>query len=134
MFFQIEDFRRLEKISREVKSITIIGGGFLGSELACALGRRGECVSPAVTGTEWQQPHIRNIFSVPSCSVFCTKETTHGCSVACAAKVFRVSPSSAAQQPLTTELGALQASVSCKVLPPSEKSHLFFVLNATLKL
>uniref|UniRef100_A0A8C3DSL8 Apoptosis-inducing factor 1, mitochondrial n=1 Tax=Corvus moneduloides TaxID=1196302 RepID=A0A8C3DSL8_CORMO len=37
---RIEDFRRLEKISREVKSITIIGGGFLGSELACALGRR----------------------------------------------------------------------------------------------
>lgn len=44
MFFQIEDFQRLEKISREVKSITIIGGGFLGSELACALGRRGERV------------------------------------------------------------------------------------------
>ncbi|NXJ53373.1 AIFM1 factor, partial [Spizaetus tyrannus] len=36
----IEDFKSLEKISREVKSITIIGGGFLGSELACALGRR----------------------------------------------------------------------------------------------
>lgn len=44
LFRKIEDFRRLEKISREVKSITIIGGGFLGSELACALGRRGECV------------------------------------------------------------------------------------------
>lgn len=41
-FLQIEDFRSLEKISREVKSITIIGGGFLGSELACALGRKGE--------------------------------------------------------------------------------------------
>lgn len=40
---QIEDFRSLEKISREVKSITVIGGGFLGSELACALGRKGEC-------------------------------------------------------------------------------------------
>lgn len=40
---QIDDFRSLEKISREVKSITIIGGGFLGSELACALGRKGEC-------------------------------------------------------------------------------------------
>lgn len=42
MILQIEDFRTLEKISREVKSITIIGGGFLGSELACALGRKGE--------------------------------------------------------------------------------------------
>ncbi|KFP33690.1 hypothetical protein N325_07576, partial [Colius striatus] len=38
--YLIEDFKSLEKISREVKSITIIGGGFLGSELACALGRR----------------------------------------------------------------------------------------------
>ena len=42
LFRKIEDFRTLEKISREVKSITIIGGGFLGSELACALGRKGE--------------------------------------------------------------------------------------------
>ncbi|XP_071613901.1 apoptosis-inducing factor 1, mitochondrial isoform X2 [Heliangelus exortis] len=40
LFRKIEDFKKLEKISREVKSITIIGGGFLGSELACALGRR----------------------------------------------------------------------------------------------
>lgn len=61
MFFQIDDFRRLEKISREVKSITIIGGGFLGSELACALGRRGECVSSVSLF------HIKNFFSVPSC-------------------------------------------------------------------
>ncbi|KAJ7310249.1 hypothetical protein JRQ81_007147 [Phrynocephalus forsythii] len=42
LFRKIEDFRALEKISREVKSITIIGGGFLGSELACALGRRAQ--------------------------------------------------------------------------------------------
>uniref|UniRef100_A0A8C1LU46 Apoptosis-inducing factor 1, mitochondrial n=1 Tax=Cyprinus carpio TaxID=7962 RepID=A0A8C1LU46_CYPCA len=40
LFRKIEDFRSLEKISGEVKSIIIIGGGFLGSELACALGRR----------------------------------------------------------------------------------------------
>ncbi|KAG7484213.1 hypothetical protein MATL_G00046930 [Megalops atlanticus] len=40
LFRKIEDFKSLEKISRDVKSITIIGGGFLGSELACALGRR----------------------------------------------------------------------------------------------
>uniref|UniRef100_F7BNB4 Apoptosis inducing factor mitochondria associated 1 n=1 Tax=Callithrix jacchus TaxID=9483 RepID=F7BNB4_CALJA len=40
LFRKIGDFRSLEKISREVKSITIIGGGFLGSELACALGRK----------------------------------------------------------------------------------------------
>ncbi|XP_041051652.1 apoptosis-inducing factor 1, mitochondrial isoform X1 [Carcharodon carcharias] len=40
LFRKIEDFRSLEKISRNVESIVIIGGGFLGSELACALGRR----------------------------------------------------------------------------------------------
>lgn len=42
LFRKIGDFRALEKISREVKSITIIGGGFLGSELACALGRKSQ--------------------------------------------------------------------------------------------
>ncbi|XP_039186865.1 apoptosis-inducing factor 1, mitochondrial [Crotalus tigris] len=42
LFRKIEDFRSLEKMSREVKSITIIGGGFLGSELACALGRKAQ--------------------------------------------------------------------------------------------
>ncbi|XP_053474218.1 apoptosis-inducing factor 1, mitochondrial isoform X2 [Ictalurus furcatus] len=40
LFRKIEDFKALEKVSRELKSIAIIGGGFLGSELACALGRR----------------------------------------------------------------------------------------------
>ncbi|XP_026184077.1 apoptosis-inducing factor 1, mitochondrial isoform X2 [Mastacembelus armatus] len=40
LFRKIEDFKSLDKASRNIKSITIIGGGFLGSELACALGRR----------------------------------------------------------------------------------------------
>ncbi|KAK5918586.1 hypothetical protein CgunFtcFv8_003336 [Champsocephalus gunnari] len=40
LFRKIGDFKELDKVSRNVKSITIIGGGFLGSELACALGRR----------------------------------------------------------------------------------------------
>nr|XP_033801061.1 apoptosis-inducing factor 1, mitochondrial isoform X3 [Geotrypetes seraphini] len=42
LFRRIEDFKSLDKISKNVKSITIIGGGFLGSELACALGRRAQ--------------------------------------------------------------------------------------------
>ncbi|KAM9788194.1 apoptosis-inducing factor 1, mitochondrial [Neosynchiropus ocellatus] len=40
LFRKIEDFKLLDKVSRNIQSITIIGGGFLGSELACALGRR----------------------------------------------------------------------------------------------
>ncbi|XP_077402947.1 apoptosis-inducing factor 1, mitochondrial isoform X2 [Vanacampus margaritifer] len=40
LFRKIDDFRSLDKVSRNIKSITVIGGGFLGSELACALGRR----------------------------------------------------------------------------------------------
>jgi len=42
LFRKIEDFRNLEAVAREAKSITIFGGGFLGSELACALGHRGK--------------------------------------------------------------------------------------------
>uniref|UniRef100_A0A4W3H6M6 Apoptosis-inducing factor 1, mitochondrial n=1 Tax=Callorhinchus milii TaxID=7868 RepID=A0A4W3H6M6_CALMI len=41
LFRRIEDFRSLEQIMKQVKSIVIIGGGFLGSELACALGKHG---------------------------------------------------------------------------------------------
>ncbi|KAM9729492.1 apoptosis-inducing factor 1, mitochondrial isoform 2-T2 [Menidia menidia] len=40
LFRKIEDFKALDKVSRNMSSITIVGGGFLGSELACALGRR----------------------------------------------------------------------------------------------
>ena len=51
LFRNIDDYRRLESISRSVKSITIVGGGFLGSELACALGRRA-AKSSAAAGLE----------------------------------------------------------------------------------
>lgn len=39
-FRTADDFLRLEKISESAKTIAIIGGGFLGSELACALSKR----------------------------------------------------------------------------------------------
>uniref|UniRef100_A0A672ZE00 Apoptosis-inducing factor 1, mitochondrial n=1 Tax=Sphaeramia orbicularis TaxID=375764 RepID=A0A672ZE00_9TELE len=45
LFRKIEDFKLLDKVSRNIKSVTIIGGGFLGSELACALGRRCKLMS-----------------------------------------------------------------------------------------
>ncbi|XP_075876449.1 apoptosis-inducing factor 1, mitochondrial isoform X1 [Nelusetta ayraudi] len=40
LFRKIEDFKSLDKVARNISSVAIIGGGFLGSELACALGRR----------------------------------------------------------------------------------------------
>ncbi|CAG0915148.1 unnamed protein product [Notodromas monacha] len=39
LFRNISDFQYLSEVVKKVKSVTIIGGGFLGSELACALGR-----------------------------------------------------------------------------------------------
>lgn len=39
-FRTADDFLKLEKITETAKSIVIVGGGFLGSELACALSRR----------------------------------------------------------------------------------------------
>lgn len=38
----LDDFIQLDKISRGAKEILVIGGGFLGSELACGLAMRGE--------------------------------------------------------------------------------------------
>lgn len=39
--FQIKDFKELDKAVKDAKSVVVVGGGFLGSELACALGHRG---------------------------------------------------------------------------------------------
>ena len=41
LFRTIDDYRRLDEVVNNAKSLVIIGGGFLGSELACALGRKG---------------------------------------------------------------------------------------------
>ncbi|XP_063288460.1 apoptosis-inducing factor 1, mitochondrial-like [Pelobates fuscus] len=41
LFRRVSDFRSLSNLSSSIDSITIIGGGFLGSELACALARKG---------------------------------------------------------------------------------------------
>jgi len=41
LFRRIEDFQKLDNLTKDIKSITIFGGGFLGSELAVALGNRG---------------------------------------------------------------------------------------------
>lgn len=41
---QIKDFQELEKATAGAKSVAVIGGGFLGSELACALGHKGDSI------------------------------------------------------------------------------------------
>lgn len=43
LFKTIEDFRNLKKHVDQAKSVAVIGGGFLGSELACALAKYGNC-------------------------------------------------------------------------------------------
>jgi len=40
LFRNVADFYKLDKIVDSAKSVTILGGGFLGSELACAFGQR----------------------------------------------------------------------------------------------
>lgn len=42
LFRKIVDFKDLDDAIKEAKSIAVVGGGFLGSELACALGYRGK--------------------------------------------------------------------------------------------
>ncbi|KAK7500616.1 hypothetical protein BaRGS_00008191, partial [Batillaria attramentaria] len=41
LFRNIHDFKKLEAATQKAEAVAIIGGGFLGSELACALGKRG---------------------------------------------------------------------------------------------
>lgn len=46
---KLKDFQRLEKVSQEAEEIIIIGGGFLGSELACSLAAGGRSHKLKVT-------------------------------------------------------------------------------------
>ncbi|KAL8616784.1 Apoptosis-inducing factor 1, mitochondrial [Nucella lapillus] len=41
-FRDINDFQKLDAATDKAKAVAIIGGGFLGSELACALGKKGK--------------------------------------------------------------------------------------------
>ncbi|XP_063615112.1 apoptosis-inducing factor 1, mitochondrial-like isoform X2 [Penaeus indicus] len=49
LFRGIKDFQTLHSIAQDGKHITIIGGGFLGSELACALGHKAKISKGKVT-------------------------------------------------------------------------------------
>ena len=43
LFKTIEDYSNLKKYVDQSKSVAIVGGGFLGSELACGLAKYGKC-------------------------------------------------------------------------------------------
>ena len=47
-FRKVDDFKHLDLVTKEAKTITIFGGGFLGSELACALGHRAKATGMEV--------------------------------------------------------------------------------------
>lgn len=49
LFRGVKDFKKLNRITKKAKSIAIIGGGFLGSELACALGKKGKSSRLSIT-------------------------------------------------------------------------------------
>ncbi|XP_072040986.1 apoptosis-inducing factor 1, mitochondrial-like [Amphiura filiformis] len=42
LFRTTADFKALDETTRNAKAVAVVGGGFLGSELACALGKRGK--------------------------------------------------------------------------------------------
>uniref|UniRef100_A0A2P2HWW7 Apoptosis-inducing factor 1, mitochondrial-like n=1 Tax=Hirondellea gigas TaxID=1518452 RepID=A0A2P2HWW7_9CRUS len=49
LFRGIKSYQRLEKVVSQGKHITIVGGGFLGSELACAIGHKSKKTGGSVT-------------------------------------------------------------------------------------
>lgn len=49
LFRSVRDFQKLDKISKKINSIAVVGGGFLGSELACGLAKRGSSTGLKVT-------------------------------------------------------------------------------------
>lgn len=53
LYRNIFDFQELYEISDEAKAIAIVGGGFLGSELACALARKGKSNYYSYYGIRW---------------------------------------------------------------------------------
>ncbi|XP_013382231.1 apoptosis-inducing factor 1, mitochondrial-like [Lingula anatina] len=58
VFRTVDDFFRLDHISRTAKSVAVIGGGFLGTELACGLGNRGKSSGCKVVQLLMEEGHF----------------------------------------------------------------------------
>lgn len=52
-FRNIQDFQQLDKIAKEGAHIAVVGGGFLGSELAVALAHRGKLLWGDLIHRNW---------------------------------------------------------------------------------
>ncbi|KAI7858497.1 apoptosis-inducing factor, mitochondrion-associated, C-term-domain-containing protein [Circinella umbellata] len=70
-FRTVSDFKKLDQIAKDGAHIAVIGGGFLGSELAVALAKRGEKEKLTVTQVFPEEGNMANVF--PS---YLTKWTT----------------------------------------------------------
>lgn len=60
LFRNVDDYYKLDNLTQSGKlnSVTVIGGGFLGSELTCALGARGKKAGFTVTQVFPEQGHL----------------------------------------------------------------------------
>jgi programmed cell death 8 (apoptosis-inducing factor) len=61
-FRTVEDFKRLEQMVRAGKDILIVGGGFLGSELACSVAYHGQKFASDSQQQQQQQPRVTQLF------------------------------------------------------------------------
>ncbi|EIE85142.1 hypothetical protein G6F46_003072 [Rhizopus delemar] len=61
-FRTIEDFKKLEKLAKKDAHIAVIGGGFLGSELAVALAHRAKTENLKVTQIFPEDGNMANVF------------------------------------------------------------------------
>ena len=67
LFRSVKDFYKLHDTTRKIQDIVVIGGGFLGSELACALGARKDAYDLNVTQIYHEEGNMAKVR--PPCSV-----------------------------------------------------------------
>ena len=61
LIVKIKDFEKLLEVSKQGKNIAIVGGGFLGSELACALAYNSKKYGGKVTQVFPEAGNLNNL-------------------------------------------------------------------------